>query len=60
MREEVDKAGFMEEVMSSEVVGVRCNNCGRETIMNRKYAKYVVDGIGSCRECRGSKGLVEV
>lgn len=43
---------FFEEVLSSEVVMVRCHGCGENRPVNSVYAKYLVNGIKSCRECR--------
>lgn len=47
-----DSEGFLQPVLQSTVVNVRCNGCGTEQPMNSVYAKYVTHGIGSCRFCR--------
>lgn len=35
-----------------DVVAVRCNNCGAHTVMNKRYAAILKNGIDSCGQCR--------
>jgi ribosomal protein S27AE len=44
---------FFVQVMASDVVEVRCERCGSQTIMNKQYARYVTNGtIKDCGKCR--------
>lgn len=45
------KAKLIEEFVE-DLVPVRCNNCGNQTVMNSMYAKLVKNGIASCGKCR--------
>ena len=51
-----NEAGFFREVLQSQVDAVRCRRCGCDTVVNKAYAKYLVDGmIDSCRQCRNAE-----
>lgn len=48
-------AGLFGAIMASEVVAVVCRRCGTETVMNKKYARYLEGGsIVDCGLCRNS------
>lgn len=39
------------EILQSEVIIVRCANCGSEQVMNKVYEPYVKE-LTNCKECR--------
>lgn len=40
------------ELLQEAVVNKRCGNCGADTIMNARYARYVQGNLLSCGRCR--------
>lgn len=52
MSESLNNEDFFNEVLSSQVVMVRCHGCQQDQPVNAVYAKYLANGIRSCRKCR--------
>jgi hypothetical protein len=48
----IEQEPIFEEILKSEVIATKCNNCGEECIMNIAYAKYVTNGLDKCGKCR--------
>jgi len=52
MNKEQERNTFFEEVLRSETINIKCNNCGSDQIMNTAYAQHVKNGLLSCSNCR--------